>query len=113
MSQDGWDRLLVALGFNCVEGSVEDWPGTEQCVVKTMWSTKLPEDIEDEEPDATGEVTTCGITTGTNEQLARGAVSSLEHLKPEMIHSPFRNPRTSETGSASSSMAARRAYSPT
>lgn len=86
MSQEGWDRLLLALGFNGIEGAVEDWPGAEQCVVKTMWSTKLSEDIDEEEgPDAAVKVTICDGTNGTDEQLAEAVLNSLGRLKPEMI----------------------------
>ncbi|EQB53642.1 beta-ketoacyl synthase domain-containing protein [Colletotrichum gloeosporioides Cg-14] len=89
MSQETWDRLLVTLGFNGVEGAVADWPGADICIVKTMWSTKLSEDIQDEEEesDAAGELTICGTITGEQRQLAGAVQSKLEHLKPQMIKS--------------------------
>ncbi|KAK1842828.1 polyketide synthase [Colletotrichum chrysophilum] len=89
MSQETWDRLLVTLGFNGVEGAVADWPGADICIVKTMWSTKLSEDIQDEEEesDAAGEVTICGTIIEEQRQLAGAVQSKLEHLKPQIIKS--------------------------
>ncbi|KAK2770047.1 polyketide synthase [Colletotrichum kahawae] len=91
MSQETWDRLLVTLGFNGVEGAVADWPGADICIVKTMWSTKLSEDVQDEgeESDAAGKVMICcGSRTAITEeqqQLVGAVQSKLEHLQPQMI----------------------------
>ncbi|KAF4926922.1 Highly reducing polyketide synthase ACRTS2 [Colletotrichum viniferum] len=89
MFQKTWDRLLVTLGFNGVEGAVADWPGADICIVKTMWSTKLSENIQDgeEESDAAGGVTICGTITEEQQQLAGAVQSKLEHLKPHTIKS--------------------------
>ncbi|KAJ4999818.1 Highly reducing polyketide synthase ACRTS2 [Colletotrichum sp. SAR 10_66] len=89
MSQETWDRLLVTLGFNGVEGAVADWPGADVCIVKTMWSTKLSDDIQDEEEesDAAGEVMICGTITEEQQQLAGAVQSKLEHLQSQIIKS--------------------------
>ncbi|KAH9242477.1 hypothetical protein K456DRAFT_1905557 [Colletotrichum gloeosporioides 23] len=89
ISQETWDRLLVTLGFNGVEGAVADWPGADVCIVKTMWSTKLSDDIQDdeEESDAAGEVKICGTITEEQQQLVEAVQSKLEHLKPQTIKS--------------------------
>lgn len=93
LSQTVWDQLLLDVGFNGVEGGVEDWPGAKQCICKFMWSTKLPEDnawedIEErEEPDVAGQVTICGIKNNADEQLSGAILSGLNHLKPEILQS--------------------------
>ncbi|CAI0647313.1 unnamed protein product, partial [Colletotrichum noveboracense] len=89
ISQETWDRLLVTLGFNGVEGAVADWPGADVCIVKTMWSTKLSDDIQDdeEESDAAGEVKIFGTITEEQQQLVEAVQSKLEHLKPQTIKS--------------------------
>lgn len=95
LPQTGWDQLLLDVGFNGVEGAVEDWPGAKQCICKFMWSTRLSEDEdpwgeieeEDEKPDAAGQVTICGITTNADEQLSGAILSSLNHLEPEVLES--------------------------
>ncbi|KAK2053251.1 hypothetical protein LY76DRAFT_668243 [Colletotrichum caudatum] len=89
MSQETWDRLLITLGFSGVEGAVADWPGADVCIVKTMWSTKLSDDVRDngEESDAAGEVIICGTITEEQRQLAGAVQSKLKHLRRQMIKS--------------------------
>nr|ALQ32754.1 putative polyketide synthase [Fusarium avenaceum] len=87
MSEETWDQLLVDSGFNGIEGSVMDWPGAEQCVVKAMWSTKLPEVTEDEdELNAVGDVTIC-CNPASDAKLVESIMENLAHLEPEVIHS--------------------------
>lgn len=88
MSQTRWDRLLLDVGFHGVEGAVEDWPGSEQCICKFMWSTKgSEEDISweyVEEPDTAGQVTICGTTS---EELSKAILRDGKHLQPERLPS--------------------------
>ncbi|RGP66594.1 polyketide synthase [Fusarium longipes] len=87
MTQETWDQLLVDTGFNGVEGAVMDWPTAEQCVVKLMWSTMLPDGLGDlEETSSADSISICCSPT-TDATLAEKVATRLSHLEPRIANS--------------------------
>jgi acyl transferase domain-containing protein/NADPH:quinone reductase-like Zn-dependent oxidoreductase/ubiquinone/menaquinone biosynthesis C-methylase UbiE/aryl carrier-like protein len=86
LSEETWHQLLTETGFGGVEGAIKDWPSADQYVVKTMWSTKLSEELGDEiSLDLSSEIAICGGTTETGQRVSEAVHTSLEHLGPKVI----------------------------